>query len=96
MTQHTVTVRRSPRKREGHQQVVLAFSKLPGQEFGPYPWPEAVTDLTVSALLTRPAARDLVLTALADGRATGIYDPEGDQLRQDAADVARWESDGGR
>jgi hypothetical protein len=63
----TVTVRKAGRRGE---RVTLHFSALPDREFGPYPWPDAVTDLTVSALLSRPAARDLVLDALATGEAT--------------------------
>ena len=40
--------------------------------FGPYPWGEAITDLTISALLPRVEARNLVLDALATGEATAI------------------------
>lgn len=70
----TVTVKRYPRPISNriHQQVTLHFSKLPGQDFGPYVWMDAVTDLTISALLTRIDARSLVLDALTspDGQAT--------------------------
>lgn len=46
------------------------FSKLPGQEFGPYDFAEIVSDLRVSALLEPLEARDLVLDANANGSAT--------------------------
>ncbi len=68
MTAGTVTVTRV-RSYRG-ERVTLAFSRLPGRVFGPYYWGEAITDLTVSALLSRPAARSLVLDALAQGTAT--------------------------
>lgn len=64
----TVTVKKA-RPRNGPR-VTLHFSKLPGQTFGPYAWTEAVTDLTVSALLPRVEARNLVLDALIAGEAT--------------------------
>ncbi len=64
----TVTVRKA-RPRNGAR-VTLHFSKLPGRKFGPYPWPEAITDLTISALLPRIDARNLVFEALATGEAT--------------------------
>ena len=72
----TVTVKRV--KRAGTYQdvahVTLHFSSLPDRTFGPYPWPEAVTDLTVSALLSRLDARNLVLDALAVGTMTREYE----------------------
>lgn len=64
----TVTVKKArPRK---YPRVTLHFSKLPGQVFGPYLWPDAVTDLRISALLPAVEARNLVLDALATGEAT--------------------------
>lgn len=65
----TVTVCRATPARKA-ERVMLHFSALPGQAFGPYPWGEAITDLTVSALLSRVDARTLVLDALAKGKAT--------------------------
>lgn len=64
----TVTVTRA-RSYRG-ERVTLEFSRLPGRVFGPYYWGEAITDLTVSALLPRLAARNLVLDALTQGAAT--------------------------
>jgi hypothetical protein len=64
----TVTV--SKAKPYRGPRVTLAFSKLPGRTYGPYPWGEAVTDLTISALLSRVDARSLVLDALVVGSAT--------------------------
>jgi hypothetical protein len=43
----------------------LAFSKLPGQKFGPYDLPGAVGQLRVAALLEPIDARNLVLNAAA-------------------------------
>lgn len=43
----------------------LAFSKLPGQKFGPYDLPGAVGQLRVAALLEPIDARNLVLDAAA-------------------------------
>jgi hypothetical protein len=64
----TVTVTKvKPRK---GPRVTLAFSKLSGQTFGPYPWGEAITDLTISALLSRVDARALVFDAIVVGSAT--------------------------
>ena len=48
----------------------LAFSKLPGSEFGPYRFAEAITDLRVSALLSPIDARNLVMDATTEGTAT--------------------------
>lgn len=64
----TVTVTKAKPYRG--ERVTLAFSQLPGKTFGPYPWGEAITDLTISALLPRVDARALVLHALASGTAT--------------------------
>lgn len=41
----------------------LAFSKLPGQDFGPYDFAEAIGQLHVGALLSRLDARNLVMDA---------------------------------
>lgn len=49
---------------------VSSFSALPGSEFGPWGFDEMIRDLRVSALLSAPEARDLVLVAFADGSAT--------------------------
>lgn len=68
MTTGTVTVTRV-RSYRG-ERVTLEFSRLPGRVFGPYHWGEAITDLTVSALLSRLDARSLVLDALTQGTAT--------------------------
>lgn len=65
---NTVTVKKVTRRNADN--VTLSFSKLPGQKFGPYPWKDAVTELTFSALLSRADARNLVLDALATGTAT--------------------------
>ena len=64
----TVTVRKAAPRRGAR--VTLHFSALPDREFGPYPWGEAIIDLTISALLSRVDARSLVLDALATGEAT--------------------------
>jgi hypothetical protein len=65
-----VTVRKA--KPYKGDRVTLHFERLPDKAFGPYPWGEAITDLTVSALLPRVEARNLVLDALATGEATAI------------------------
>ncbi len=49
---------------------VSTFSALPGRMFGPYDFAEMARDLTVSALLSPRAARDLVLDAHDLGSAT--------------------------
>lgn len=49
---------------------VSEFTALPGKTFGPGDMAEMIRDLTISALLSRPAARDLVMDAAADGTAT--------------------------
>lgn len=54
-------------------QFVVTFSALPGREFGPWAFDEAVRDLTVSVLLEPLAARDLVLDAHTNGSATTDY-----------------------
>lgn len=64
----TVTVKKA-RPRNGPR-VTLRFSRLPDQVFGPYAWTEAITDLTISALLPKVEARNLVLDALVRGEAT--------------------------
>lgn len=48
----------------------LAFSRLPGQEFGPWRFAETVRDLRVSALLSPVDARSLVMEATTLGTAT--------------------------
>lgn len=60
----TVTVTRKGKR------FVSTFSALPGREFGPWEFAEMVRDLRISALLEAAEARDLVLTAHADGSAT--------------------------
>ena len=60
----TVTVRKRGQK------VTSEFSALPGRQFGPWTMAEMIRDLTVSALLTRLEARDLVLDAAVKGSAT--------------------------
>jgi hypothetical protein len=75
---NTVTVTRkgkkgasaSNRRRYFSGTYILAFSKLPGRTYGPWLFDEAVTDLTVSALLSAVEARNLVLDAFAAGSAT--------------------------
>lgn len=47
----------------------LSFSQLPGKTFGPYEFVEAIGQLHVGALISRRAARDLVLQAFSDGSA---------------------------
>lgn len=49
---------------------VSEFTALPGKTFGPWDMPEMIRDLTLSALLSPPAARDLVMDASANGTAT--------------------------
>lgn len=69
----TITVTRHGRKgRKGvlDARYVLAFSRLPGREFGPYGYGEARGQIEVSALLDPAAARDLLITAWAEGTAT--------------------------
>lgn len=69
LTVDTVTVTRVG-KTPGRYRYRLAFSKLPGREFGPYGFGEATRDLTISALLEPIDARNLVLDAAASGVAT--------------------------
>ncbi|WP_185902967.1 hypothetical protein, partial [Streptomyces sp. WAC05292] len=61
---HTVTVTRHGTR------YVSEFSQLPGRSFGPWDMAEMIRDLTFSALLDRPAARDLVMDAHVQGSAT--------------------------
>ena len=65
----TVTVF-SATPRAGVDRVTITFTRLPGHVFGPLYIGEAVTELVVSALLSRLEARNLVLDALATGEAT--------------------------
>lgn len=65
----TVTVATTGRKKDGFEAVRITFSALPGKEWV-YAWPEAVTDLRVSALLSPQDSRTLVIDALAKGSAT--------------------------
>ena len=67
----TVTVTRQGKHRPGRNRFRLAFSVLPGQDFGPYDFAEAIHDLRVSALLGARTARDLVMCAAVNGSATG-------------------------
>lgn len=60
----TVTVRKKGKR------FTSEFSRLPGQIFGPYGFPELCRDLTVSALLTPMEARNLVMDAAVKGSAT--------------------------
>jgi hypothetical protein len=48
----------------------LTFSKLPGQSFGPYEFAEAISQLYVCALLSRPDARNLVMDAATSAKRT--------------------------
>jgi hypothetical protein len=41
----------------------LSFSRLPGQSFGPYDFPEAAGQLRIAALLEPHEARNLVMAA---------------------------------
>jgi hypothetical protein len=52
------------------ERFLSSFSRLPGKSFGPYDFAEMIRDLTVSALLTPRAARDLVMDAAVGGFAT--------------------------
>ncbi len=63
---NTVTVSRG----KARDVVYLAWSMLPGREWGPYSIAEAKRDLQVSALLTAQEARDLIFDALAAGKST--------------------------
>jgi hypothetical protein len=47
----------------------LSFSRLPDQTFGPYSFMDARGQLIVSALLSAPDARNLILDAYANGTA---------------------------
>jgi len=49
---------------------ISEFSKLPGQQFGPWDFSEMSRDLRISALLSPRAARDLVLEAAEKGAVT--------------------------
>lgn len=64
MAAPTVTVRAT------NGRYISEFSALPGRTFGPWDMPEMIQDLTVSALLDRREARDLVFDAAVDGAAT--------------------------
>jgi hypothetical protein len=48
----------------------LTFSKLPGQEFGPWRFDETIGDLRVSTSVSHLDARDLVMEATTEGTAT--------------------------
>jgi len=61
---HTVTVTKHGNRFK------VSFSQLPGHTFGPWDLTETVRDLTISALLERPAARNLVMDAAVNGSAT--------------------------
>ena len=72
MSATTVTVIRTSKRAidalAGHY--ALRFSHLPGRTFGMFTFTDITRDLLVSALLTPAQARDLVLTAHAEGSAT--------------------------
>lgn len=60
----TVTVRKRG------QRFTSEFSALPGRTFGPWDMAEMIRDLTVSALLSRYDARNLVMDAAVKGECT--------------------------
>lgn len=49
---------------------ISTFSALPGQRFGPWEMSEMIRDLTISALLEKADARNLVMDAAVLGSAT--------------------------
>jgi hypothetical protein len=49
---------------QARKRFMLTFSKLPGQEFGPYLFGDAVRELTIAALLSPLAARNTVLDSV--------------------------------
>jgi len=50
---------------------LLTFAKLPGREFGPYGYREAMEQLAMGALIARQEARDALLDAfIARGEVT--------------------------
>lgn len=54
------------------QKFTVTFSRLPAHTFRPWGFPETIRDLTISALLTPLAARDLVMDAAVQGSATAV------------------------
>jgi len=61
---NTVTVTKKGKR------FVSEFSQLPGRKFGPYDFAEMIRDLRVAALLTPLEARDLVMEASVNGKAS--------------------------
>jgi hypothetical protein len=72
MAAKTVTVTNTVAR--GLPRFTVQFSMLPDRTFGPWNFTQTVRDLTISALLTPMAARNLVLDAHAHGKASAACD----------------------